>query len=85
MEQRQGGPFTSQSPGNPLALLDHKQVTAVTTLSRSKIYALVAEDKFPAPIKLGLKCTRWRAGAVDDWLRSLTEPANDSTSQDAAA
>lgn len=86
MGHRQGATFSSQSPaGNPLSLLDVKRVTELTTLSRSKIYAAVAEGRFPAPLKLGRKCTRWQAGAVDAWLRSLAEPASDAAAQDAAA
>ena len=74
MEPNQVQPtqLVSQSPAiDPLALLDVERVTALTSFSRSKIYAIVAAGLFPAPLKLGRKCTRWRAGDVQQWLQSL--------------
>lgn len=54
----------------PEALLKIQTVTAVTGLSESTIRRKVAEGKFPQPIKDGLRCTRWVAGNVSNWLRA---------------
>ena len=54
----------------PEALLRIQTVTALTGMSESTIYRRVAEKRFPAPIKDGLRCTRWVAGTVSQWLRA---------------
>jgi prophage regulatory protein len=54
----------------PEALLKIQVVTAVTGRSESTIRRLVADGKFPAPVKDGARCTRWVAGQVSNWLRA---------------
>lgn len=44
------------------------EVMERTSLSRSYIYALVKRGDMPAPIKLGLRCSRWSERAVDQWV-----------------
>lgn len=48
--------------------IDLPQVLDVTSASRSHIYALVAKGEFPAPIKLGLRSTRWLESEVQAWM-----------------
>jgi len=50
------------------ALLKLATVEALTGLSRSTIYARLARREFPQPIRLGARCTRFRAGDVQAWL-----------------
>jgi prophage regulatory protein len=52
------------------ALVKLSTVVEVTGLSRATIYRKVAESHFPQPVKLGARCTRWRAGDVSTWLKS---------------
>ena len=52
----------------PAALLRQPTVTAVTGLSASTIYRKVAARKFPQPVKLGIRCTRWRSADVQAWM-----------------
>ena len=54
----------------PNALLMLQTVAAVTGLSRSTIFRKMAADppQFPAPIRLGKRCTRWRSACVRAWL-----------------
>jgi len=59
----------------PDALLKVHTVGAVTGLSASSIFRKTAAGEFPAPIKLGARCTRWRARDVRAWLASLTPTA----------
>lgn len=51
----------------PDALLKVQTVTAVTGLSESSVRRLVAVGKFPRPITTGERCSRWRAGAVEQF------------------
>jgi len=55
---------------NPDALLQLATVSVLTGAGRSTIYAMVAQGKFPKPIKRGLRCTRFRAGDVTAWLKA---------------
>jgi prophage regulatory protein len=57
-----------QAAGIPDALLRISTVQAITGLSRSTIYAKVARREFPPPLRLGARCTRFRAGAITAWL-----------------
>ena len=49
-------------------VLRHKQVWARTGLGRSSIYAMVADGKFPRPIKLGPRAVGFLASEVDAWV-----------------
>ena len=57
-------------------LLTLRDVTGMTALSRSAVYALMAESRFPKPIRIGSRAVRWVGGArlhrqpSPSWLRS---------------
>ncbi|PZQ77801.1 MAG: hypothetical protein DI563_02500 [Variovorax paradoxus] len=59
-----------ESANNPAALLRFSTVQALTGLSRSTIYTRIREKAFPEPVKLGARCTRFRARDVTAWLES---------------
>lgn len=42
----------------------------LTGLSRSTIYRLVQEGKFPRPIKLGERASGWKQSDLEAWLES---------------
>jgi prophage regulatory protein len=44
-----------------------------TTLSRSHLYALMKEGKFPKPIKLGTRSVGWRVDDVEAWIAARPE------------
>lgn len=52
------------------ALLRMPTVEAITGLGKSTIYAkLKADDgSFPKPIRIGARCTRFKAGDITAWL-----------------
>ena len=50
------------------ALLKIQTVGAVTGLSSSTINRKAAAGQFPQPVRLGQRCTRWRAADVRAWL-----------------
>lgn len=52
------------------SILRRPQVQQVVGLSRSTIYAKVAEGSFPRPIKLGKRAVGWRESDIDAWLAS---------------
>ena len=52
------------------ALLTIATVRALTGLGRSTIYDKTGAGEFPQPVRLGARCTRWKAGDVTAWLRA---------------
>jgi len=44
------------------------EVEKITGLSRSTIYAMMAEDRFPQPLRLGKRAVGWRGSDLDAWM-----------------
>lgn len=51
------------------AILRLPAVRASTGLSRSSIYARVAERTFPQPVSLGGRAVGWLQSEVQEWLQ----------------
>lgn len=45
-------------------------VETMTGLSRSTLYAMMAEGTFPKPVKLGKRAVGWREADLSNWLES---------------
>lgn len=45
-------------------------VEILTGLSRSTLYAMMAEGTFPKPVKLGKRAVGWREVDLFNWLES---------------
>lgn len=43
-------------------------VKELTGLSRSSVYAKVADGSFPQPIPIGKRAVAWIEGEVQDWI-----------------
>jgi prophage regulatory protein len=59
-------------PSNVLSL---KEVLAVTSLSRSSIYALISRGAFPRPVRLTPRRVAWRSTDVNAWMQTRTPAA----------
>lgn len=55
-----------------VALADMRDVCALTRLSKSWIYAAVADGRFPAPAIKAPRMTRWRLADVRQWIVEQT-------------
>lgn len=44
------------------------EVKARTGLSRSTIYALIEQDRFPRHALLGMRCVGWLESEIDGWI-----------------
>lgn len=55
---------------HPDAQLQAATVAALTGRGKSTLYSMVRAGTFPAPVKHGQRCTRWRAGDVTAWLKA---------------
>ena len=49
-------------------LLPLEQVIDLVGLKKSKIYALLKEKRFPAPLRLGTRTVRWQESLVRAWI-----------------
>lgn len=52
----------------PGARLRIGTVEVVVGLKRSAIYSRIQDNKFPAPVKLGARCSRWTSDSIRAWL-----------------
>ena len=55
------------------AILRLPAVKARTGLSRSSIYAYIADDRFPSPIPLGARAVGWLESEIAEWLQSRVD------------
>jgi len=58
-------------------LLRRKQVEEASGLSRSSIYQMMAEGRFPKPLKVGRRAVRWSEEDLKHWQEALLEQSND--------
>ncbi len=51
-------------------LLRMKAVTRLTGLGRSTIYRLIAQGKFPTPVRLATRAVAWRRIELERWCEA---------------
>jgi prophage regulatory protein len=54
-------------------LLRIRQVSDRTGMSRSKVYLMIQQGQFPAPIKLGERVALWPESSINHWITQLVE------------
>jgi prophage regulatory protein len=54
-----------------------KALEAKLGLSCSTIYAMMAADKFPRPIKIGRRAVGWRNTDIQAWVLSKVDAADE--------
>jgi prophage regulatory protein len=78
IESNQNTTTLSQDPKKPsqagvaggfddLSFLRLPEVKAVTGLSKSSLYVLIREKKFPAPVRLAARTVAWVRSEVNQW------------------
>ena len=45
-----------------------KDITEMTGLKRSSIYALMKEERFPQSVSLGSRSVGWVLSEINDWI-----------------
>lgn len=53
-------------------LLDVKQVAELLNIGVSTVWALVKEGRFPEPIRLTSRCSRWKRSDIVAWSKTLS-------------
>lgn len=60
---------TTTAPETGALILERlPRVKARTGLSRSEIYRRITAGDFPAPVKLGERCSAWDSREIDGWV-----------------
>ena len=54
-------------------LIRRPKVEAMTGLSRSTLYAMMARGEFPRPVRIGLRAVAWRDGDIHVWQSKRPE------------
>ena len=54
----------------PKQLIKRKKVEELTSLSRSRIYALMADNAFPKPVRLGSMSVSWVLADIEGWINA---------------
>ena len=52
----------------PQRMLRRRDVEARTCLSKSTLYRLMSEGRFPRPVPLGVRARAWPEEEIDAWL-----------------
>ena len=53
------------------ALLRTPDVLSMLNVSRATLWRMVADGRFPAPVKLGPQLRAWRRADVEAWVSAL--------------
>jgi len=67
MPQRQPEVHEQAADAHALLFLRIAVVMRLTGLGRSTIYRLMAEDKFPSPVRLAKRAIAWRRIDLERW------------------
>jgi prophage regulatory protein len=51
-----------------LAIMKLPELVQRTKISRSAVYAMIARDEFPRPVRLGRRAVGWRVADVEAWI-----------------
>lgn len=54
----------------PKQLIRRNKVEEITSLSRSRIYALMADNDFPKPVRLGSMSVAWVLADIEEWINA---------------
>ena len=52
----------------PDRILRLREVSQITGLGRSQIYALAKREEFPSPLKLSVRCSGWLQSEISAWI-----------------
>lgn len=52
-------------------LLKLKDVMRIANVGKTSVYRLMAEERFPKPVRVGPSGVRWRATEVQQWIDRL--------------
>ena len=63
----------ASSPRQLALLIRLPEVRQKVGMSKSQIYKLIAQDKFPKPLKVSRRISCWVVAEVDSWVKNKIE------------
>ena len=54
-------------------LLRRSEVLQICGISKSTLYEMISQERFPAPVRISQRAVGWRAGDIRAWLESLPQ------------
>lgn len=64
-----------QNENTAQRLISRKQVELITSLSRSSIYLLMSQGRFPKPIQIGDQRVAWVTAEINAWVEDRIQNA----------
>ena len=52
----------------PAMLLTRQEVEQACKITKSTLYRLMREGRFPLPRRIGVRAVRWEAAEIQDWI-----------------
>lgn len=56
-----------------LTIIKLPELVERTKISRAAVYAMIARDEFPRPVRLGRRAVGWRVDDVEAWIATRPE------------
>lgn len=76
MSQTQTEPKPTAADAPTVAFFRMRAVVCMTGLGRSTIYRMMAEDRFPPPVRLAKRAVAWRGIDLERWSAERPTAAN---------
>ena len=76
MRRAEEASHDNQADAHGIEFLRMPSVIRRTGLGRSTIYRLIAEQKFPSPVKLAGRAVGWRRSDLDRWIEARPSTAH---------
>lgn len=54
------------------------EVLERTGYGKARIYRLISEGRFPAPVKIGVRAVAFVESEVDEWIQSVVETSRNN-------
>ena len=51
-------------------------VVSITGLCRATIYRMIADKRFPAQVRIGLRAVGWRSSDLERWSKERSNPTH---------
>ena len=61
------------------ALVDVHGAARMLSISERSIWRMLKEGKFPRPVRIGCRATRWRTTDLEDYICGLAEESRQNT------
>ena len=61
----------------PAMLLTRQEVEQACAFTKSTLYRLMRQGRFPLPRRIGVRAVRWEAAEIQDWISKQPRSGGD--------